>query len=114
MQSYMMGLATKMEEYVPTVTPMINENMNPRMASVPKKKMATNTRKVVMAVLMVRLSVLLIDALTFLRIPQLGCTPKYSRIRSKTTTVSLIEYPITVKIPAINDWPISRLKGRMP
>src|SRR5690606_18600657 len=101
-KSTTIGEAMKSDEYVPIITPIINANTKPRIDSPPKINMAKRTKKVVMEVLIVRDSVLfnarLITPATFL----LGFSVRYSLILSKTTTVSLIEYPTTVKIAAIN------------
>ena len=75
--------------------------MNPRITSPPNKKITNNTKNVVREVFIVRLKVLFNAAFTISSLePDL--IPKYSRTQSNTTTVSLREYPITVKIAAIN------------
>ena len=78
------------EEYVPTTTPIISANINPRITSPPNKKITSKTKNVVNEVFMVRLNVLFKAALTISsREPDLY--PKYSRILSNTTTVSFNE-----------------------
>ena len=52
------------EEYVPTITPTINANINPRIDSPPKMKMESNTIKVVKEVFKVLLNVLFNAAFT--------------------------------------------------
>ena len=75
---------------VPTMTPMINAKMKPRIVSPPKKKIASSVTSVVPEVLIVRERVELIALLTFSRSDRLGYNPRNSRMRSKTTTVSLM------------------------
>ena len=63
--------------------------------------MINNTKNVVSEVFIVRLKVLFNAEFTISSLePDLIL--KYSRTLSNTTTVSLREYPITVKIAAIN------------
>ena len=66
MVSNITGVAINSEEYVPTITPTISANINPRIASPPKIKMANNTTSVVKEVLMVLLNVLLSALFTVL------------------------------------------------
>ena len=47
------GVATNIDEYVPTKIPIINANMNPLIAAPPKIKMINNTTNVVIEVLIV-------------------------------------------------------------
>ena len=111
----MLGVAIKIELYVPMTTPIIRAKINPLILSPPKLKMVNRTTNVESEVLMVRESVLfkasLINVLSS-RFPLYR--PTYSRIRSKTTTVSLIEYPMTVRIAAMKAWSISIVNGRIP
>src|ERR1700712_4194471 len=92
-KSTITGVATHIDEYVPKHTPINNANEKPRITSPPKMNNTTNTNITVNAVIMVRLKVLLIAWL----ITSLGlsvfewCRLRNSRIRSNTTTVSLIE-----------------------
>ena len=51
--SYIIGVATNNEEYVPTATPIISANMNPLIESPPKVKIASITNNVVKEVLIV-------------------------------------------------------------
>ena len=82
----------KIELYVPTTTPTIKANTKPLMLSPPKRKMVNNTTNVESEVLMVRLNVLLSALFISSSSPfLLPYNPTYSRIRSNTTTVSLIE-----------------------
>ncbi len=69
----MIGEAMKSEEYVPTMTPMINANMNPLMESPPKMNIASNTIKVVSDVFTVLPKVLLNAVFTVLENTQPGC-----------------------------------------
>jgi hypothetical protein len=57
-KSNTLGVAMKIEEYVPTTTPTIKAKMKPLMLSPPIKKMVSNTTKVESDVLTVRLNVL--------------------------------------------------------
>ena len=75
---------------VPTITPTVSAKMKPRMVSPPKKKIASSVTSVVPEVLIVRDSVELMALFTFSLRLRLGYMPRYSRIRSKTTTVSLM------------------------
>ena len=59
-----MGLAIYIEEYVPTITPIIKANINPRIDSPPKINIADKTISVVNDVFRVLLSVLFKAALT--------------------------------------------------
>ena len=58
LKSITIGVAMKMELYVPTTTPTIKAKMKPLMLSPPNMKMVSNTTKVESEVLIVRLSVL--------------------------------------------------------
>ena len=86
-----MGAARKIDESVPMTTPRIMAKENERMASPPKKKMQRSTKSVVNEVMIVRVSVLLIESLNSFSVSRVGKSVRFSRIRSKTTTLSLIE-----------------------
>ena len=58
LKSNTLGVAMKMELYVPTTTPIIKANTKPLMLSPPNKKMVSNTTNVESEVLMVRLRLL--------------------------------------------------------
>ena len=108
----MIGEAINKDEYVPTITPTINANINPLIESPPNKKIANNTTKVVTEVLIVLPNVELSAVSTTLENFQEVWIPANSRILSKITTVSFNEYPTTVRIAAINDCPISISNGK--
>ena len=55
--SSIIGDATNNDEYVPTITPTIKANINPLMTSPPKRKITSNTKNVVIDVLIVLLKV---------------------------------------------------------
>jgi len=57
MNSNRTGVAIKMDEYVPTTTPINSANVKPLMVSPPAKNNTSNTIKVVRAVMIVRLKV---------------------------------------------------------
>src|SRR5574344_323698 len=88
---YEIGVATNNEEYVPTMIPTAIENTNPLIESTPIKNIINNVRTVVKEVLIVRLIVLLTPWLNNGLVLRFGYSLVYSRIRSNTTTVSLIE-----------------------
>ena len=69
---------------------MINAKANPCSASPPKKYSTTTTSKTVKDVNNVRLMVWLVLSLTIFGVMS-GSLPRTSRIRSKTTIVSLTE-----------------------
>ena len=101
--SFIIGVATKTEEYVPTNTPMINANNSPLRESAPKMNIANKTTNVVNDVFKVLDKVLFNAELTvFSKSDVEECSFKNSQILSNTTTVSFKEYPITVSIAAIN------------
>ena len=109
------GVAMQIDEYVPMIIPIRRANVNPRITSPPKMNMASNTKNIVSEVLIVRLSVALRASLiTFSWSCAWWCMPTNSRILSNTTTVSVIEYPITVKMAAMNAWSISSENGSKP
>ena len=95
------GVAIKTEEYVPTITPIISANINPLIDSPPKRKIDSNTTKVVNEVFNVLLKVLFKAPLTVLVNSQDLLINLNSLILSNTTTVSLSEYPITVNTAAM-------------
>ena len=88
---YAIGAATNIEDSVPNTTPRIIANENERMLSPPKMNIVSNTRSVEDEVLMVRASVWLIDTLKVVWKSHFGCSLRFSRMRSKTITLSLIE-----------------------
>lgn len=63
-KSLTIGVATKIEEYVPTTTPMIIANANPLMFPPPNMNNIKTTNKVVNDVTIVLLNVLLIARLS--------------------------------------------------
>jgi len=81
----------KIDEYVPTMIPMIMTNENPRSTSPPRKKRTTTTTKVSSDVRTVRDSVWLMEWFTSSASGARRFFSRFSRIRSKTTTVSLTE-----------------------
>ena len=96
------GVATKIDEYVPTIIPISKANEKPLREGPPNRNKTKTTTKVVNDVMSVLLIVLFIDSFTtgITSLPAL--IPKFSLTLSKTTTVSLIEYPIIVNKAAIN------------
>ena len=81
----------KIDDSVPNTTPRIIANENERIESPPRKKIQSNTINVDTEVLTVRAKVWLIDVLNAVCISHFWCILRFSRIRSKTTTLSLIE-----------------------
>ena len=81
----------KMEESVPNTTPRIIANEKLRMLSPPRKKIHSNTSNVENEVLRVRAKVSLSDLLNIVCKSALRYNPRFSRIRSNTTTLSLME-----------------------
>ena len=71
--SYIIGVAINNDEYVPTTTPIINENINP-LSGTAKMKIATSTNNVVKEVFNVRLNVLFNALLTCLAKGQVACS----------------------------------------
>ncbi len=71
--------------------PNRSANMKPLMTSPPKMNMASNTTNVVPVVLTVRASVELTALLMLSFSLRLGYSVRFSRIRSKITTVLLME-----------------------
>lgn len=84
------GDATKIELYVPTVTPTTKANAKPWMPSPPMKYRIRTTINVVNEVSIVRLKVWLMLLLIMSPVRS-GLFPRTSRIRSKTTIVSFNE-----------------------
>ena len=84
------------------------------MTSPPKIAIASMVTRVVREVFIVRESVLLSASFTLSLRRDFGCSVLYSRIRSKMTTLSLIAYPMIVRIAAMNVWSTSRVNGRIP
>src|SRR5882757_8990143 len=94
------GAARKIDEYVPTITPMFIANANSFTTPVPKMFMINVVANTVDEVKIVRTSISLIE-MSMMRSIFLSLSfAWFSRIRSKTITVSLTEYPITVSRPA--------------
>ena len=85
------GAATKIDDRVPTMTPRLIANEKLRILSPPKKKIHNNTIKVEVDVLMVLVRVWLILSLNNVLKSCFWCSCMFSRIRSNTTTLSLIE-----------------------
>ena len=90
-----------MEEYVPINTPHIIAIIKPLITFPPRTINAINAIKVVNDVIIVLERVSLMDLLSSLLKSKLFTLVIFSLILSKTTTVSLIEYPAIVKIAAI-------------
>ena len=88
--------------------------MKPLIAAPPNKKIISNTMNVVIEVLIVLDNVEFNAIFICLFSSDDLCNLKFSRILSNTTTVSFIEYPITVSIAAIKAWSTSKLKGKIP
>ena len=104
----------KIELSVPTNTPMIIANEKLRILSPPRTKIATRTMSVDTEVFTVRARVSLIEVLNSCCKLPLGCSFKFSRIRSITTTESFTSYPITVSMAPMNVWFISSEKPIQP
>ena len=85
------GVATKMDEYVPTIIPINSANEKPLNDGPPNKKRTKTTINVVIEVISVLLIVLFIDSFTTGIISLPALIPRFSLILSKTTTVSFIE-----------------------
>ena len=76
---------------MPTITPQIIAKTKPRITSPPRMKSATRARSVVTEVIIVRLRVSLIEMLSTSLSAFFLYFRRFSRTRSKTTTVSLSE-----------------------
>ena len=85
------GAATKIDEYVPTTTPIIIANENPFNISPPKIYIANSASKVVVDVMSVLDNVWLVERFEISVIEILEYFFKVSLIRSKITTVSFME-----------------------
>ena len=85
------GAAMKMDDRVPNTTPSIMANENERIESPPRMKIQSSTISVVTDVLMVRARVWFSESLNSCWRSRLGKRWKFSRTRSNTTTLSLIE-----------------------
>src|SRR3954470_18693353 len=85
------GDAMKMDEYVPTITPIRNENAKSLRTGPPKKYNASTVNKTVPPVRIVRDSVSLIEVFITSAPDPDNRSRKPLRIRSKTTILSLIE-----------------------
>ena len=112
--SIRMGAATKMEEYVPVITPISIAKAKPFVTSPPTRKRMRMVRKTVRDVITVLgrvsfIALLIISAFVLPRNVRLS-----SRILSNTITVSFMENPITVRTAAIKCWSISMGKERPP
>jgi len=93
--------ATKIELYVPTMTPQIIAKTNPRITSPPSTNSEINASNVVKDVMNVRLKVSLIDRFRTSFKSFALYLRRFSRTRSNTTTVSFKEYPTIVKSAAM-------------
>ena len=100
------GEAIKMDEYVPTEIPIIKVNVNSFNESPPKKKIANNANNVVIDVLKERKKVCCTEVCTISAKDRLFFN-RFSRTRSITTIVSVMEYPRMVSNAAINGVPTS-------
>ena len=81
----------KIDENVPNTIPSIIVNEKLRMLSPAKKKQMMSTSRVAVPVLIVRASVWFKESLNNVHLSRLVYRPMFSRIRSNTTTLSLIE-----------------------
>ena len=84
------GVAMNSDEYVPTMIPTNKAKMNPLIDAPPKMNIANNTTMVDNEVLNVRRSVEFNASFTTCSSSRFGYSLRYSRIRSNTTTVSLM------------------------
>ena len=84
------GVAMNSDEYVPTMIPTNKAKMNPLIDAPPKMNIANNTTMVDNEVLNVRRSVEFNASFTTCSSSRFGYNLRYSRIRSNTTTVSLM------------------------
>jgi len=105
------GAAIAIDEYVPTMMPKPMAKVNPLNAWPPKMYIIRTTMKVVNDVnsVLERVWLILFEIILGLSVASL---PRFSLIRSKTTMVSLSEYPIIVRNAAIS-WRLI-LKSCMP
>ena len=84
------GVAMNSDEYVPTMIPTNKAKMNPLIDAPPKMTIANNTTMVDNEVLNVRRNVEFNASFTTCSSSRFGYSLRYSRIRSNTTTVSLM------------------------
>ena len=87
-------------EYVPVMMPTTIVNAKPCSTSPPKKNSARAVSSAVPDVMTVRPSVWLIDTLMTWFSESRRMPRRFSRIRSKMTIVSLVEYPVIVRMAA--------------
>ena len=90
-KSLTIGVATKIDEYVPTKIPINNANANPLMVDPPNTSNIATTINVVNDVTTVLEKVLFNAESNISSFSLLVYIPRYSLILSNTTTVSLIE-----------------------
>ena len=109
-----MGVEIRTEVNGQMATPMASATAKPRITSPPKMAIATKTKRVVADVLIVRDNVEFNASFIFSQISRLGYSVRYSLILSKITTVSFKEYPMMVRMAAMNCWSISSVKGNTP
>src|SRR5208282_220017 len=105
------GAAIPKLEYVPTTIPTTRAKENARSTWPPIRNRTSTVRKVNPLVKIVRDSVWLIDLLTTSANGSLRNRRLFSRIRSKITIVSFIEYPTSVRSAAITVSEISKCKS---
>ena len=91
-----------MEEQAPASTPIISGSVNSRIAGPVMMNSGTMTISVVKEVINDLPKVWEILLSINSSVPPRLEYFRFSRIRSKTTMVSFIEYPTTVRIPAMN------------
>src|ERR1035441_6744513 len=95
------GAATAIEEYVPIRIPMTSAREKPRSTSPPNTYNESTVRNVKPDVKIVRLRVWLMLLLTTSASSSRRSSLMFSRMRSYTTMVSFIEYPMRVRMAAI-------------
>src|SRR4030067_3466240 len=88
-----MGLATKIDEYVPIITPNIMASEKSWMTSPPKKNSAADERRTVVEVMIVLERTSLTLKFITETMGSLCRSRKFSLILSKKTTVSVSQYP---------------------
>ena len=79
------------DEKTPQSTPINMAKMKPRITSPPKMNIINSVKKVVPLVLIVRANVELIASFMWALRVRFGYSLRYSRTRSKITTVALME-----------------------
>ena len=105
----------KIEDDVPTTMPNSMTVANPPSVPPPKIASGNAARNTVDEVPSVRFSVSLIDRSISSRSGMVRYLRRFSRTRSYTTTLSLVEYPSTVRIAAtITRSNSNRLSARKP